>query len=102
MYGLLRRRIDEHGTQAEIEKVGAEATPRLAGQEVHAGVLVGTRAGRSQLVVVLNDCVVTLLGNEEESIGHLEGFWIGWRWTAAQFLYQPILQIGIYEQSIRI
>jgi hypothetical protein len=75
MYGLLRLRIDEHGTQAEIEKVGAEATPRLAGQEVHTGVFIGTGTSRKP-VVILGDCVVTLLGNEEERIGHSGRVWL--------------------------
>jgi hypothetical protein len=29
--------------------------------------------------------VVTLLGNEEERIGHSGMVWIGWRWTPTQF-----------------
>ena len=69
MYGLLRCRIDEHGAQAEIDKVRADSGPRLARQEVHACVIVGTRIKR-KTIVILCDRVVTLLGNDNERIGH--------------------------------
>lgn len=69
MYGLLRCRIDEHGTEAEIDKVRADSGPRLACQEVHAGVLIGT-GGRSEPIIICGNRVVTLLGNDEERIGH--------------------------------
>jgi hypothetical protein len=69
MYGLLRCRIDEHRTKTEIDKVRADSSPSLTRQEVHARILVGTRIGR-KTIVVLNDRVVALLGNDEECIRH--------------------------------
>ena len=73
MYGLLRCRIYEHRTKTEIDKVRADSGPGLTGEKVHARILVGTRIGR-KTIVVLNDSVVTLLGNDEECIRHFLGF----------------------------
>jgi len=99
MYGLLRCRIDEHGTKTESDKVRADSGPSLTRQEIHAGVVIGTRTGR-KLVVVLNDSVVTLLGNDEECIRHfgvLDGLEGGWR---LNFSWDSCIQHAFLEGKI--
>ena len=87
MYGLLRCRIDEHRAQAEIDKVRADSGPCLTREKIHTGIIVGTTMRRKP-IVVLCDRVVTLLGNDEESIGHL-GVLVVVRLSAGSIFYRP-------------
>ena len=78
----------------------ADSGPRLARQEVYTGVIIGTTL-RRKTIVILRDRVVALLGNDEERIGHL-GVLDRVEVDAVSILYERILRIDIYDQSIRI